>query len=95
MKKIILVTCFLLLSVTMTYANRTLRVSGELTGAGSRYSVKILVGLIHNREVIPVEKVQKIFTKNSSNPMISDIEKVEISGRVLGASEFEGFIVKD
>ncbi len=94
MKKIIL--AFLLtMMVTLTIASRTVTVNGELTGAGSKFSVKALVGFIHNRELLPIEKCQKIAVKNTLDPKVSDITKVEIAGRVIEAHEFDGFVVKE
>lgn len=94
MKKVIL--SFLLTMVaTLSMASRTVTVNGELTGAGSKFSVKALVGFIHNRELLPIEKCQKIAVRNSLDPKVSDITKVEIAGRVIEAHEFDGFVVRE
>lgn len=94
MKKLVL--AFLLtMMATLTMASRTVTVNGELTGAGSKFSVKALVGFIHNRELLPIEKCHKIAVKNTLDPKVSDITRVEIQGRVIEAHEFDGFVIRE
>lgn len=94
MKKVIL--AFLLtLMATFSMASKTMTVNGELTGAGSKFSVKVLVGFIHDRELLPIERCQKIAVKNTLDPKVSDITQVEIEGRVIEAHEFDGFVVRE
>lgn len=94
MKKLILVL-MLTMMTTLSMASKTVTVNGELTGAGSKFSVKALVGFIHNRELLPIEKCLKIAVKNTVDPKVSDITKVEVAGRVIEAHEFDGFVIKE
>ncbi len=93
-KKLLVFSLLILFSFNMK-ASRMVQVNGELTGAGSKYSVKALVGFIHNREVLPKEKCSKIILKKSDNPKISDITKVEINGEIVEAHQFDGFVVQE
>jgi hypothetical protein len=67
---------------------------GELTGAGSKYSVRNLAGLILPDGVLMKEDCQAIVVKNSADPKISDIVKIQIQNQEISSSEFIGFVVK-
>ncbi|MDO9182149.1 MAG: hypothetical protein Q7U04_07060 [Bacteriovorax sp.] len=67
---------------------------GELTGAGSRFSVHNLAGLILPEGVIMKEDCSDIILKNSVDPKISDIVKIKVDNLEISSSAFIGFVVK-
>ena len=67
---------------------------GELTGAGSRFSVNNLAGLILNEGVLMKEDCSAIVVKSGVDPKISDIIKIKINNQEIASSEFIGFVVK-
>ena len=67
---------------------------GELTGAGSKFSLHNLAGLILPDGVIMKEDCNAIIVKPSADPMVSDIVKIKIQNNVIPASKFIGFVIK-
>ena len=68
---------------------------GELTGAGSRFSVQSLKGLVLPEGVLLTENCSGIVVKSGVvNPKISDIVKIQAQGVEIPAAEFVGFVVK-
>lgn len=67
---------------------------GELTGAGSKFSVHKLAGLVLPEGVLMKEDCGQIIVKSSADPMVSDIVKIKVEGQEIGASEFIGFVVR-
>lgn len=67
---------------------------GELTGAGSRFSVHDLAGLVLPDGVLMKEDCSAIVVNNASNPKVSDIVKIKVQDQEIDASEFVGFIIK-
>lgn len=67
---------------------------GELTGAGSKFSVHNLAGFILPEAILMKDDCGTITVKTSSNPLVSDIVKIKIQDQEIAASEFIGFIVK-
>ena len=66
---------------------------GELTGAGSRYSMKNLAGFVHPKGFILKEECSKITIKENNDPKISDIVKIQVGADEISVSELTGFIV--
>ena len=67
---------------------------GELTGAGSKFSVNNLAGFLLPDGVILRSNCQEITLKNTTDPKISDILKISFANQEINASEFIGFIIK-
>jgi hypothetical protein len=67
---------------------------GELTGAGSKFSLQKLQGLILPEGVIMKSDCDGIVVKTNLNPKVSDIVKVKIQNSEIEASEFIGFVVQ-
>lgn len=67
---------------------------GELTGAGSKFSVKNMEGLILPEGVLLKSDLTGIVVKNSADPKISDIVRIKVQDQEIDASEFVGFVVK-
>ncbi len=67
---------------------------GELTGAGSKFSIKNLEGLVLPEGVLLKADCTGIIVKNSADPKVSDIVKIKIQNGEIPASEFVGFVVK-
>lgn len=67
---------------------------GELTGAGSRFSIKNLEGLVLPEGVLLKGDCTGIVVKNSQDPKVSDIVKIKIQGGEILAHEFVGFVVR-
>ena len=67
---------------------------GELTGAGSKFSVHNLAGFILPDGVLMKEDCSAIVVKSSVDPKISDIIKIKIQDQEIEASEFIGFVVR-
>lgn len=67
---------------------------GELTGAGSKFSIRSLEGLILPEGVLRKSSVSAIVVKNTKDSKISDIVKVKIADQEIAAGEFIGFIAR-
>jgi hypothetical protein len=67
---------------------------GELTGAGSKFSIKNLQGLVLPEGVLMKSDCTGIVVKNSADPKISDIVKIKVNDVEIAAEEFVGFVVK-
>ena len=67
---------------------------GELTGAGSKFKVQNLAGLVLPEGVLLKEHCTGIVVKNVEDPNISDIVKIKVGDQEIMASEFTGFVVK-
>lgn len=70
---------------------------GELTGAGSKMSIKSLAGFIHPNGIVMKGDCKSIAVGQGSNQedlKISDITKVVVDQSVISAGEFEGFFTK-
>lgn len=67
---------------------------GELTGAGSRFSVKDLEGLILPEGVLMIEDCFGVVIKTTVNPKISDIVKIKVDNQEVLAEQFIGFVVR-
>lgn len=65
---------------------------GELTGAGSKISLRHMVGLILPEGVIMKKDCSAIIVKKSPEPKVSDIIKIKIEDHEIVASEFIGFV---
>lgn len=66
---------------------------GELTGAGSKFSLGNLAGLVLPEGVVMKEDCSALVLKNVADPKISDIVKIKVEGHEISASEFTGFVV--
>lgn len=71
---------------------------GELTGAGSKFSLKNMQGLVLPEGVLMKSDCTGIVVKNSGNnsndPKISDIVKIKVNDIEIPAEEFVGFVIK-
>lgn len=67
---------------------------GELTGAGSKVSLRSLQGLILPEGVLMKSDCTGIVVKNSADPKVSDIVKIKVNEIEIGAHEFVGFVTK-
>lgn len=68
---------------------------GELTGAGSKYSVHGLAGFVLNNQILMKEDCTSITIRQTANPLISDIVKVKAFNQEIMAAEFTGFVIND
>lgn len=66
---------------------------GELTGAGSKFSLSKLAGLVLPEGVLMKEDCTGIIVKNLKDPKVSDIVKIKFNDQEIMASEFVGFVV--
>lgn len=66
---------------------------GELTGAGSKFSLKNMQGLVLPEGVLMKSDCTSIMVKNSIDPKISDIVKIKVNNVEIDAQEFVGFVV--
>lgn len=67
---------------------------GELTGAGSRVSLRSLHGLVLPEGVLMKSDCTGIVVKNSADPKVSDIVKIKVNDVEIDAQEFVGFVTK-
>ncbi|MGZ3787251.1 MAG: hypothetical protein ACXVLQ_01940 [Bacteriovorax sp.] len=67
---------------------------GELTGAGSKFSIKNLEGLVLPEGVLLKSNCTGIVVKNSVDPKVSDIVRIKVQNQEIEAAEFVGFVVK-
>jgi hypothetical protein len=67
---------------------------GELTGAGSKFSVHNLAGLVLPEGVLMKEDCSAIIVKSSADPKVSDIIRIKVQDHEIAASEFIGFVVR-
>ena len=67
---------------------------GELTGAGSKFSLHNLAGLILPDGVLMKEDCTAIVVKPTADPKVSDIVKIKVQNHDIAASEFIGFVIK-
>jgi hypothetical protein len=65
---------------------------GELTGAGSKFSIGNLAGLVLPETILMKEDFSAIIVRPSPAPKISDIIKIKVQDHEIPASEFVGFI---
>lgn len=66
---------------------------GELTGAGSKFALSKLAGLVLPEGVLMKEDCTGIVVKNLKDPKVSDIVKIKFNDHEIMASEFVGFVV--
>lgn len=66
---------------------------GELTGAGSKFALSKLAGLVLPEGVLMTEDCTGIVVKNLKDPKVSDIVKIKLNDHEIMASEFVGFVV--
>ncbi len=96
MKKMLNVV-FVLLTFTFCLQAQV-TVMGELTGAGGKYKIQKLVGLIHRADVLEREEIDQFLwqgpKKKSEDYKVSDIASVVVHGETISALEIEGFIVE-
>jgi hypothetical protein len=90
----IFINAFAFESLTLPRSNLSVKM-GELTGAGTRFTLKSLAGFVHPNGVIMKEDCQTITVKQSDNPMISDIVKIKVQNEEIKASELTGFIIEN
>lgn len=67
---------------------------GELTGAGTRYSLKAIAGFVHPNGYILKSDCQNIVVKQSVDPRVSDVVRITVDNQVIEASELTGFIIQ-
>ncbi|MDD4974812.1 MAG: hypothetical protein PHY93_10705 [Bacteriovorax sp.] len=67
---------------------------GELTGAGSKFSVHNLAGLVLPDGVLMKEDCSAIIVRASVDPKVSDIIRIKVQDHEIEASEFIGFVVR-
>lgn len=71
---------------------------GELTGAGSKLSLKRLAGFIHPSGILMKKDCMAILVSKTSDqvdPKISDITKIKVeNNNEISVHEFEGFFIK-
>lgn len=67
---------------------------GELTGAGSKFAIARLEGLVLQEGVLLKSDCEKIVVTNTIDPKISDIVRIKVLGQEIEASEFVGFVVR-
>lgn len=67
---------------------------GELTGAGSKVSLRNMQGLILPEGVLMKSDCTGIVVKNSADPKVSDIVKIKVNDIEIPAQEFVGFVTK-
>lgn len=67
---------------------------GELTGAGTKFSLHNLEGLILPEGVLLKSDCLRIVVKNSTDPKVSDIVRVQLKNEDIEASDFVGFVIK-
>ena len=65
---------------------------GELTGAGSKFSLKNMQGLVLPEGVLMKSKCTGIVVRNSADPKVSDIVKIKVNNVEIPAEEFVGFV---
>jgi len=65
---------------------------GELTGAGSRVSLKNLQGLVLPEGVLLKSDCTGIVVKNSADPKVSDIVRIKVNEVEIDAKEFVGIV---
>lgn len=66
---------------------------GELTGAGSKFALSKLAGLVLPEGVLMKEDCTGIVVKNRIDPKVSDIVKIQFQDHEIMASEFVGFVI--
>jgi hypothetical protein len=69
-------------------------IMGELTGAGSKFSINRLAGFVLNDGILLKENCHKIVIAKSESSSVASIVQVEFENQVILASEFEGIIIK-
>jgi hypothetical protein len=70
---------------------------GELTGAGSKLSLRRLAGFIHPQGIVLKQDCQSIVVAAGSNqvdPKISDVTKVLVDQSEIPSQDFLGFFFK-
>lgn len=67
---------------------------GELTGAGSKISIKNLHGLILPEGVLLTEDITEMVVKTSLDPKVEDIVKIKAGDSIIPAHEFIGLVTK-
>ena len=103
MKKILILICSLVFSLSLF--SQTLEEAlvlkpnlevkmGELTGAGTRFSIKALAGFVHPNGYIMKEDCTKIMIKQSVDPKVSDVVQITVNGSTINSSELTGFIIQ-
>ena len=102
MKRIVMIISMLLLSlISVASANEQLVLKpnmevkmGELTGAGTRFSLKALAGFVHPNGVILKEECQEIVVRTAADPKISDVVKIKVQDQTINSNELTGFIIQ-
>jgi len=67
---------------------------GELTGAGTRFSLSALAGFVHPQGYIMKEECSRIVVRSTNNPKVSDVVTITVNGEDISANELTGFIVQ-
>ncbi len=103
MKKFLMLFSFLLLIANLSFAEEfeslvlkpNLEVKlGELTGAGTRFSLNALAGFVHPQGYIMKEECSKIVVRSTNNPKVSDVVAITVNGEEITANELTGFIIQ-
>lgn len=104
--KFFIITFVLLLSMMMkSYARELVSVDvllkqglqvkmGELTGAGSKVSLKNMQGLVLPEGVLMKADCTGIIVRNSADPKVSDIVSIKAGDAEIPAYEFIGIVTK-
>lgn len=67
---------------------------GELTGAGTRFSLSALAGFVHPQGYIMKEECSRIVVRSTNSPKVSDVVAITVNGEDISANELTGFIVQ-
>ncbi len=103
MKKFMMILGVIFLMTNISYADEVeglvlrpnLEVKlGELTGAGTRFSLSALAGFVHPNGYIMKEECSKIVVRSTNNPKVSDVVAITVNGEDIKANELTGFIVQ-
>lgn len=70
-------------------------IMGELTGAGSKVSLKSLAGFVLSDGLLLKEKCGSIVVNNSNNNDVASIVRVVFENQNIEASEIEGIIINE
>jgi hypothetical protein len=67
---------------------------GELTGAGTRFSLNVLAGFVHPQGYIMKDECSRIVVRSTNSPKVSDVVAITVNGEEINASELTGFIIQ-
>jgi hypothetical protein len=77
----------------MSFAGQYLQVMGELTGAGSRYSINDLAGFVQDNTVIMKKDCSNILVNKNAFGRVSDVSEIVVNGIEIKAKDLDGFLV--